>query len=327
MINYKPLVSIIVPVYNNENYLDKCLTSLIQQTYNNIEIILVNDGSKDRSEDICLRYASLDDRVHYFYQANSGVSEARNKGLYNARGDYLLFVDSDDWLTDNAVDEFIRIALEEGADVTILRSYTVLKQGTFFEPRVYLESLTHNEIVELLLLDSIGNHVIVKLFHREIWEKLRFPKGIVYEDMYVMAEIVLKAKKIVCREIPIYFYNRMNENSLTSKKNDFNSFHRYSKFLAYSAHENAGVLLSNDKIISWSVKKALHEIAKAFVIDGGAGLLNNEYRNSMKNYIKNHEEFICHLGVKDKVLLWSIDGKGIICKLYGKIKALIVSVK
>lgn len=196
MLRNKPLVSIIVPIYNAEKYLDKCLSSLIQQTYNNIEILLVNDGSKDESETICLKYLQIDDRVHYFYQPNSGVSQARNKGLHNARGEYFLFVDSDDWLAENAVDEFVRIALEEAADVTILRSYVVLKQGIIFEPREYLEGLTHNEIVERLLLDNIGNHVIIKLFHREIWENLWFPKGIVYEDMFVMAEIVLKSKKL-----------------------------------------------------------------------------------------------------------------------------------
>lgn len=318
-----PLVSIIVPIYNAEKYLDKCIASIAKQTYANIEILLINDGSNDRTESICQEFAQGDNRIRYYYQSNSGVSEARNKGLDEAKGDYFLFVDSDDWLKENAVEEFVRVALVEEADVTILKRYVVCKSGVLFESQKDLEQYSHDNLVEELLLDKIGNHVIIKLFRKDVWEGLRFLKGIVYEDMYVMAQIVLKAKKIVYREIPVYYYNRANEDSLTAAKNNFNAHHRFSKFLAYTAHEQAGSALNNEKVIIWSVEHALHEIVKAYIIDGGSKRLNIESKEKMQKYIFEHEQFINRLNPKDRFFLWSIMDKALFCSLYGKIEALI----
>ena len=104
-----PKVSIIIPIYNVEIHLDKCISSIINQTYQNIEIILINDGSTDGSENICLKYASFDQRIKYFYKQNGGLSSARNFGLNKFSGDYVLFVDSDDSIALNTIKLIIEL--------------------------------------------------------------------------------------------------------------------------------------------------------------------------------------------------------------------------
>ena len=118
-----PKVSIIIPVFNMEKYLDVCINSVINQTYKNIEILLINDGSTDSSEDICLKYASLDKRIKYYYQENGGVSKARNFGILNFCGDYVMFLDSDDFLDLNTAQTLIQTTLINNFDVLEFKLY------------------------------------------------------------------------------------------------------------------------------------------------------------------------------------------------------------
>ena len=113
------LISIIVPVYNSEEYLKQCIDSILRQTYKNIEIILVNDGSQDKSEDICREYLDCDNRVVYVKQSNNGVSSARNQGIKKASGKYIAFVDSDDCLTEDAIEILYTAQTKCNADLVI----------------------------------------------------------------------------------------------------------------------------------------------------------------------------------------------------------------
>ena len=112
-------VSIVVPVYNAKNYIKRCIESLVCQTYHNLEIILVDDGSSDGSEKICDEYAKEDDRIKVIHKKNSGVSDSRNAGIEAADGDYILFVDSDDYINENTVEDNLKTAIEKNADIVI----------------------------------------------------------------------------------------------------------------------------------------------------------------------------------------------------------------
>ncbi|MDO4920610.1 MAG: glycosyltransferase family 2 protein [Phascolarctobacterium sp.] len=317
------LVSIVVPMYNSEQFIVRCVDSILKQTYENIELIIVNDGSVDNGGAICEEYALRDNRVKYFQQANAGISSARNKGIENASGDYILFVDSDDWLADNAVDTFLNIAVDEKADIVILESKVAMVNGLEYTPRENLQALSSEQLRDDLLVDKWGNHAIVKLFEKDLWKKVRFPYGMIYEDLFTMPHLASSAKKIVYRCKPVYFYNRCNENSLTWGKNDFKPFHRYSKFMAYCEHEKVGRELNKKIVVEWSIKKALHESIKAFVIDAGWGGLNDKQRDDMLKYIFGHKEQVKQLALKDRVLLSSIMSDGFLYKAYGKIEALV----
>lgn len=125
------LISVVIPIYNRESTLQKCVDSVLAQTYKNIEVILVNDGSTDRSGDICRRYEQIDPRVKVISKENGGLSSARNAGIDKSCGEYIFFIDSDDWIDSDTLEVLLNAALQKGTDVTgsacILTSRTVLK--------------------------------------------------------------------------------------------------------------------------------------------------------------------------------------------------------
>lgn len=128
------MISIIVPVYNVEKYLEKCINSILGQTYENLELILINDGSNDGSEAICQKYINLDKRIKFITQENYGVSVARNRGLEIARGSYLLFVDSDDWLERNACQVLVETINKFKVDVVIFEMQKHYESGKVESP-------------------------------------------------------------------------------------------------------------------------------------------------------------------------------------------------
>ena len=327
MIKANAKVSIIVPVYNVEKYLRKCLDSLINQTYKNLEIIVINDGSTDNSADICDEFAVKDSRVLVIHQKNSGVSVARNVGLDKMTGSYVTFVDSDDYLEKNAVERFLQIMCNNSADIVFCESKTFFKNKIIYNPKIYAESYDTETIKEKILMDKIVNQVATRFFKQEIWDGIRFPEKLVYEDFYIVPSLCLKAKKIVYKCEPLYWYNRMNASSQTSLWNDFNAWHRYSKFKGYCEHLRIAKLLNKPNIMEWAEKKALHEIVKAFCRNYGKPCLSDNDLNEMKAYLKNNIKSIKQLKIKDRFLIWSILNCPYICKMYGKILYIIFKFK
>jgi glycosyltransferase involved in cell wall biosynthesis len=320
-------VTIIVPVYNVEKYLKKCLDSLINQTYKNLEIIVIDDGSTDSSGKICDEYSANDDRIIVIHQKNSGCSVARNNGLDRVTGSYLTFVDSDDYLEENAIERFIEIAIKEKADMVIGEATTFFSQGISYLPKFDNEKLNTEELKEAILNDRIGSHVITKFYKRELWNNIRFPLDLIYEDFYIMPSICFNAQKIIYKCEPLYWYNRMNETSLTSLKNDFNAWHRYSKFKGYCEHLRIAELIGKNDIAKWAEKKALHEIVKAFSRNYGEYYLVSNVVEDMKKYLLNHSDIIKKLSFKDRVLVWSILNYPFLCNLYSRIIYMVFKLK
>lgn len=216
----KETISIIVPVYNVEKYLKKCIESIINQTYSNLEIILVDDGTKDNSGMICDEYAQKDNRIKVIHKENGGLSDARNAGMRMATGEYIAFVDGDDYI-ENDMYEFLYNELKkENADISICNRYLAYENGTIknIEKHKTRKILNNVEgLIELNSFTSFDMAVWDKLYKKEIFNGIEFPKGKNFEDYYVMHKIIAKASKIVYNSTPKYYYVQ-RENSISRNK-------------------------------------------------------------------------------------------------------------
>ena len=212
-------VSVIVPIYNVEKYIGKCILSIIEQTYKNIEIILVDDGSLDDSGNIADEYATRDNRIKVIHKANAGVSAARNSGLDAATGDFVCFSDGDDYVMPYYVEHLLKLCLTDNADV----AYTVDMYTTFHNEHVansHVKVITPEDATENILCYKVPIGVYSKLFNREFLVKnnIRF-----LEDVYIgegfnfNTACFQRANKVVMSNERIYFYRRDNEASAMTK--------------------------------------------------------------------------------------------------------------
>ena len=217
----KIMVSVIVPVYNVNRFLGECLDSIIGQTYNRLEIILVDDGSTDGSSEICDAYAQKDDRIVVIHKKNGGLSDARNTGLDVSHGDYYFFSDSDDIVEKDAIETLVKLAEKEDADMVIGGCVIVNEDGSFRKNTG--ETFIEGEISETQFWDYAGKYTAAtlaqsKLYKKHIWEDgIRFPKGLIHEDHYVLPRVINKCKKIVCTNKVIFKYRQV-DNSIMHKE-------------------------------------------------------------------------------------------------------------
>lgn len=220
----KVLISIIVPVYNVKEQLPRCIESLINQSYKNIEIILVNDGSTDESPLICENYKKIDSRIKVIHKKNGGLSEARNFGIYESKGKYILFVDSDDFIEKDACERFIKILKNKKVDIIVGEAREINKNKISY--------MKHSNLInekEYSSIDYIKKSVKVNEWYAPSWlnlyrkefidnNYLYFKKGILHEDMQILPIVFLKAEKIIYMKD--YFYNYViREGSITQEKN------------------------------------------------------------------------------------------------------------
>ena len=219
-----PIVSVVVPVYNVENYLSNCLESIMKQTMKDIEIILVNDGSTDGSGEICKKYADKDNRIKYVEQRNQGVSVARNIGMDVAIGGYILFVDSDDELNAEMIEKLYEDIEKNNADIAVCKIKRIKKQEEILseeKDNVEIYPMLQDEALRSYLTESkleIG--VWNKLFRKETIENLRYYVGRkMNEDKFFAFESIMNAKKISYRDEALYYYYE-RDNSATTQKFD-----------------------------------------------------------------------------------------------------------
>lgn len=224
MLEDKKKLSIIVPVYNAEKFLDKCVNSLLNQTLSNIEIILVNDGSLDRSLDICNSFLKKDSRVKVFNQSNSGQSKARNVGIDNSSGEFITFVDSDDWVDEDYFEKLVDACERYDADVSCasilrVRKYSQKYRIKYTKEQVFIEPQEKIDIAHVPDMCYVWN----KVYRRDFIDKigLRFIEGMFYEDVDFVTRAVYFSNKIVT--VPdTYYHYWTNENSTvkTMRKSD-----------------------------------------------------------------------------------------------------------
>lgn len=216
----KPRLSIIVPVYNVEKYLDKCLSSILSQTFTDFELVLVDDGSTDGSGEICDRYAESDNRIHVIHKKNGGLSSARNQGIITARGEYIGFCDSDDWVEPDMYKELMSAALNESADIAICRLQRITSQGNILDTIGYTNYCTLDNCTatkEILRDEPMPSYAVNKVYKRSLFEKIEYPLDRYFEDTATTYKLVSRANKIATT--PYIGYNYLyNPDSLSNNK-------------------------------------------------------------------------------------------------------------
>ncbi len=231
-----PLVSIIVPVYNVEKYIDKCLKSIIGQRYKNIEILLVNDGSTDKSGQICQKYADVDQRIKLFNKPNGGLSDARNFALDRATGQYYAFVDSDDYIHEDMYATLVELIVREAADIAICGHYVVDREK-LISVRNEKQPITYSgkEALNLLLKDEeVNSFAWDKLYHSSLFANIRYPIGRIFEDTATTYKLFNLANCIVRIDTPLYYYVRRKSSisaAKSFKKDHHNFLGFYERFL------------------------------------------------------------------------------------------------
>lgn len=207
----KPLISVIVPIYNIENYVKRCIDSIIHQTYTNLEIILVDDGSTDSSGKICDEYAAQDSRIKVIHKLNGGLSDSRNVGIDDANGEMITFVDGDDFLSNTAIDYMYRAKKKTNAQI-VCCLYKLVYEGQAFAfnekyNKIKMSVYSQEKAIEKMLRQSEFNvSAWAKLYNHELFVGVRYPKGKLYEDLGTTYKLFDKAETIALIRIDGYGY-------------------------------------------------------------------------------------------------------------------------
>jgi glycosyltransferase involved in cell wall biosynthesis len=224
------LISIIIPVFQVEKYLDKCLSSIINQTYKNLEIIIIDDGSTDNCPEICNKYQAEDSRIKVIHKNNEGLSRTRNIGLSLARGEFVSFVDSDDWIETNMYEVLITELKKSNVDIVVC-SYQVEYEDKNNEKNKF-ESIekrqyTSEEALKMIINSDgyIMSFVWNKLYRKSLLNDINFIDGKIHEDTLWTAKVIGKAKLIKCINYPFYHYLYRNESLSHNKQYLNQKFH------------------------------------------------------------------------------------------------------
>lgn len=206
-------ISVIVPIYRVEKFLPQCIESVLNQTFTDFELILVDDGSPDRCPEICDETAKRDARVRVIHQANAGLSAARNAGIEVAHGAWLSFVDSDDYIAPHFCEKLYQTAQRTNADCVMCSVQNVDESGKLIDSalmRVADEVKTGREVLRKIGRDDVTPYLTAwnKLYRRKLFNTLRYPAGRQNEDVFVFAELFCQVQRAVCVAEPLYFYRK-----------------------------------------------------------------------------------------------------------------------
>lgn len=209
------LVSIIVPVYKVEQYLKRCMDSILNQTYKNIEVIMVNDGSPDNCPALCDEYEKIDSRVRVIHKENGGLSSARNVALDTLNGDYVFFVDSDDWLALDTL-EVLNEYLEKDYDMISFQRTYLTEEKVVEKGEKNPKDMDVSQYIDASFLGRYDFFVTTKIFKTEVFNNVRFLEGRNYEDLEIMHRLFLNMKKVVGLDYFLYYYWKGNEGAITN---------------------------------------------------------------------------------------------------------------
>ena len=238
----KPLISVIVPIYGVESYLHQCVDSIINQTYNNLQIILVDDESPDNCGKMCDEYALCDARIQVIHKKNGGLSDARNAGLRVAQGEYIVFVDSDDWMQLDGIDYMYHLAMKHSADLVIGGVEKIdddtknVIWTTTTENQTFSECYTKQEAMKDMLINGCASWA--RLYKRNIHIDIQFPVGEINEDEAIVFDILERCQTIVKTNRVVYKY-RYRCQSITSTK-----WHRKKLDWCYHCEKNLKYVLN-----------------------------------------------------------------------------------
>ena len=204
------LISVIVPIYNVEKYLNKCIESIINQSYSNLEIILVDDGSKDSSGIMCDSYILKDKRIKVIHKENGGLSDARNVGIDKAKGEYIVFIDSDDWIDEKMIEILYNIIKKNNSDISICDYFLAYNEEIQTQKEdIEIINLSNIEALKKIYDKDLGVCMIVawnKLYKRNLFkDDIRYPYGKIHEDEFTTYKLLYKAEKISYTKQKMYY--------------------------------------------------------------------------------------------------------------------------
>lgn len=280
-----PFISVIVPVYRVEQYLKKCVDSLLVQTYDNFEILLIDDGSDDNCPQICDYYSSIDNRVKVFHKTNGGLSDARNYGVKHMNGSHAVFVDSDDYVTNTYLADLAHLVHEYDADLAVTKILAVNEDGVnldFVKVTEKIEILSKTDALKRMLYrQGFGVSACGKIYKKKIIENCPYPNGIYYEDLATTYKIIENCKSIVYLDKSNYFYVQRSGSIVHRRP---------------SQKELMGIDIS-EEIIAYmetyhpSVVPAAICRYNSKILEYIPNLLSNEYEDkTIFNYLKNKEK-------------------------------------
>lgn len=277
----KDLISIIIPIYNVEKYLNKCIDSVINQTYKNLEIILVNDGSTDNCGNICDQYKKIDKRIKVIHKKNGGVSSARNVALSNIKGEYIYFIDSDDYIEKDTIELLFNNIIEFDSDIACCNYY---KEYDNEKKDIIISNLkqimNREEFLNSILNDnSISGYLWNKLYKRELFDKnIRFDESIkIMEDLIVNLNITKNISKISYVDKPLYHYVQRSNSALNSKdilkmKGSLNSYVQIIELLGHFEH-----ILINKYKLNFIIEYLIIKIYSKEFDDRNFNIIINDY--------------------------------------------------
>lgn len=300
-------VSVIVPIYNVEQYLAKCINSIISQTYDNIEIILVDDGSTDMCPLICDNYAKIDERIIVIHKANGGLSDARNAGIELASGDYITLIDSDDYIAKDYIETLRNFIKKNNADISICdfatfndKGFIKLANKSSFYSKVY----TAEQALECALL---GRPFLFsawgKMYKKHLFNEIRYPKDKIFEDLGTTYKLFDKCKVITFINVKLYYYyirnNSISYSRFSYKKMDMLYFAK--ELNEFIRKKYPRILYSSKIRICISAIDLLRDI----------GVENDHKLNQYRNYCfyelkKNRKKLIFNFKVNFKYKIFAI---------------------
>lgn len=323
----RPKISIIVPIYNVEPYLRQCLDSLTGQSYQNLEAILVDDGSPDDCGAICDEYAAKDPRFKVIHQANSGVAAARNTGLAAVTGEWIGWVDADDWIEPDMYAYLLENALAYGADVAVCGRWERYPDRDAFWGWEELQTWDQGQAVAQLLEDgAFRNYLCDKLWKRQLFEGVRFPEGKIFEDIIVTCRLLLKTKTVVALPEAKYNY-RQRPDSIVQDRS-------FAQQISYMQAARQQMETLKEAWPQYEPQMAAQYVTAALGLwmtyDTAPQDEQGKYRQDLKQiarFVKEHRESVLkyrQLGLAGRLILrlmpydtwWSFKLAGWIGKLY-----------
>lgn len=308
----KPLVTVVVPIYNVEKYLAKCIDSIIKQTYSNIEIILVNDGTKDNSFEIAKQKAMQDNRIKLISQENQGLSEARNTGIQNATGKYICFIDSDDYVQKDYIKKLLENAIKNNADISACDFWYIDEtEKTWSRKEKQSQNYSNIEALKDIFCGEQNTEVMTwnKLYKLQLFTQnaILFPKGKLHEDNFTTYQLYYYANKISLISDKLYYYLQRSNSIMGTKFNvkrldilqaveetkQFASKHQLNMDSELEYYE----LMINVNILNTMIKNQFEGEEKSKIV--------NHISKNRNKYDKNK-----YLHKKEKIALFFIRGKG-----------------
>ena len=311
-------VTIVVPVYNAEKYIHKCIQSLLDQTYKNLEIILVDDESPDRCPQICDEYAAKDQKIRIIHQKNTGASGARKHGIEQATGARIAFADPDDWMLPSMIEEMVEAAEKNAADIVICDWMTFDHGEENGEPHTQLldNSAPMEQIRDAFLMDKYPNFMCNKLFNKDLFHGIQFPGNMVYEDVFIHAELFCRCKKAYYLQKSLYCYRIHASFTKTQAQ-----IHRkYGGWLAWQEHERVCEKYGLAIPLRFSRLRAQELVITLLTLNHAEPVLEPEQEENAKKYLQQCKAHPAEdLSLKHKTEWWALDNAPALASFFGRL--------